>query len=370
MAIYVFLKREISNPVKVIAETLNYLSEGDFTKSVNDNISKKRDEIGFIGNKIEDMRKSIREIVAGVMNESKVIGNSVKVVFDDITDLQNEVTEISDSSQNVSAAMEETSASTEEMNATCHVIEEVMIDIAKQAVNGMKTTENISNRAEELKKRASASKENADIVYNDIHKNLKVSIDKANDIRQMLEFTDMIFGISEQTNLLALNASIEAARAGENGKGFSIVAEEIGELAEKSKDATKKMRDIVKSSVQSVERLINDSNKIVNFLDTKVMNDYDMFLKSGDSYLEDSQNVNDLLEHFSKATDELCSSISIMSKSIDDIAEASNSTTETVLGVSGNTQNVNEKVDDVYKQMNETKEKADVLIKLVDKFKI
>lgn len=316
------------------------------------------------------MRKSIGEIVAGVMNESKVIGNSVKVVFDDITNLQNEVTEISDSSQNVSAAMEETSASTEEMNATCHVIEDVMIDIARQAVTGMKTTENISNRAEELKKRVSASKENAYTVYKDIHESLEVSIDKANDIRKIFELTEMIFGISEQTNLLALNASIEAARAGENGKGFSIVAEEVGELAEKSKDVTKKMRDIVKSSVQSVERLINDSNKILNFLDTEVMNDYDMFLKTGDSYLEDSQNMNDLLKHFSKETDELCSSISIMSKSIDDIAAASNSTTEKLLNISGNTENVNEKVDDVYRQMNETKEKAGVLIKLVDRFKI
>lgn len=171
LVIYVFLKREISNPVKVIAETLTYLSEGDFTKRINDNISKKRDEIGFIGNKIEDMRKSIREIVAGVMNESKVIGNSVKVVFDDITDLKNEVTEISDSSQSVSAAMEETSASTEEMNATCHVIEEVMIDIAAASNGTTETvlaisgnTQNVNEKVDDVYRQMNETKEKSDVL--------------------------------------------------------------------------------------------------------------------------------------------------------------------------------------------------------------
>lgn len=64
------------------------------------------------------------------------------------------------------------------------------------------------------------SKSTVDKIYNEVQGNLKVSIDKANDIKTITECAEMIVAISEQTNLLALNASIEAARAGENGKAF------------------------------------------------------------------------------------------------------------------------------------------------------
>jgi len=79
------------------------------------------------------------------------------------------------------------------------------------------------------------------------------------------EITELISDITEQTNVLALNAAIQAASAGEAGRGFSVVAEEVQRLAERSADATRQIAALVKAiqtdtldAVDAMERSTQD----------------------------------------------------------------------------------------------------------------
>lgn len=72
--------------------------------------------------------------------------------------------------------------------------------------------------------------------------------------------TEIINEIVFQTKLLSFNASVEAARAGETGKGFTVVAEEVGNLARSSGEAASEISKLISSSVNTVEKMVKDTN--------------------------------------------------------------------------------------------------------------
>jgi len=70
----------------------------------------------------------------------------------------------------------------------------------------------------------------------------------------MAQAVRVVNEIADQTNLLSLNAAIEAAKAGEQGKGFSVVAEEVRKLAERSAQATREIQDLIREVDASVDQ--------------------------------------------------------------------------------------------------------------------
>ncbi|MGG7153574.1 methyl-accepting chemotaxis protein, partial [Clostridium neonatale] len=301
---------------------------------------------------IENMRKSVRNLVSRVIEDSKLIDGSAKLCFESIEILKEKVNNITNDSQEVLSVMEETTSYTEEINATTSTVTETMGMIKDRSINGMNASKENNNRIEEANNKIIISKDNLDKVYTEMHSNLKDSINNSKNIEYIKKSIGMIGDICDQTNLLALNASIEAARAGEHGKGFAVVAKEVSDLAEESKNVTYKMQEVVDIALESVEKLVSDSERILNFLDFEVVKNYEMFLATGQQYTKESNEMVSIFEEFNISTQKLYDSTNVMTKAIDDITSAANATTEDVMNIVGDVEHINSNSETLYEEIN------------------
>ncbi len=360
----------ISSPIKTVADYLNVVATGDFTGVVPQNLLKMKDETGVLANAIDAMQQSIKSIIKEVADESSSVSQILIDINNDMGHLSGSIEEISATTEELSAGTEETAASTEEMNATSLEIEKAIEVIATKAQDGAITAGNVSKMSEEMKKKAISSKEDALEIYNKTRNELRTAIEQSKAVNQINELSEAILEITSQTNLLALNAAIEAARAGEAGRGFAVVADEIRKLAEGSKNSISRIQEVTKVIFEAVNALSSSSKEIMEFIDKKVLNDYENLVNTSEQYDESSLNISDMVTEFSAISEELLASMQNMVKAIDEITSAANEEAQGATNIAQEASVITQMSDKAKKLTEVAKEKSDMLIKSVSKFKI
>ena len=325
VAVLVFMiAQDITKSLKKVVAEIEVIAGGNFAHRMQDNMMKRKDDFGQLAGTLETMRESICGLLSQVKIEAANIDTVVEAMDSSISNLNGEIEDVSATTEQLAASTEETAASTEQINSMTQQIDGAAKEIAIRAQDGATEAEEIHKRAAQTKEATVENRQKVQTMLGEIRGRLEQALEEAKVVEQIGVLADSILAITGQTNLLALNASIEAARAGEAGKGFAVVAEEIRVLAEQSKDAVANIQAVTENVDNAVANLANDSNHLLDFVDTDIVKSFDNFEKMADDYNMDASKINDLVSDFSATSEELVASISNITEAIEGITSASN----------------------------------------------
>lgn len=362
------ISRDITKSLKKIKDQFDIIAGGNFARKMQKPMLKRKDDFGQLANELEKMRESVRSLLAQVKIEAANIDTVVESIDSHVFNLNGEIEDVSATTEQLAASTQETAASAEQINGMTQQIEEAAREIAIRAQDGATEAEEIHQRATQTKDETVANRMKVKQMLSEIRQGLEKALEDAKVVEQIGVLADSILAITGQTNLLALNASIEAARAGEAGKGFAVVAEEIRVLAEQSKDAVANIQAVTENVNHAVRNLTSDSNRLLDFVDTDIVESFNNFEKMADDYNLDAAKINDLVSDFSATSEELVASITNITQAIDGISSASNDSAAGTTNIAQKTVSIASGSAEVMKGAKDAESSAEELRKNVNNF--
>ena len=368
--IAIWIAGDINHSVSAVKGGISVLASGNFRAEMDPKYLSRRDDFGQLNNEVEHMRNSTRDLISKVSHESSNVDAVVERINDNMKSLNIGIDEVSATTEQLAASMEETAATAENIQTITAEIENAAKNIAERATDGAQNVEEIHQKASNIRKKSKENRTKTLDVLKEIRSDLETALKEVEVVNQIDVLANSIMDVTDQTNLLALNASIEAARAGEAGKGFAVVAEEIRQLAEASKNAVTNIQGITSEVNATVGNLAKGADKLLQFVDTDVLNSFDMFENMAEEYNNDATNMSDLVNDFSAASEELLSSIDGVITAINDISEAMDEGAQGTVNIAEKAVSISQESKKVLEDAQTAGASAETLQSNVEKFSI
>ena len=263
------ISRGISKGIKELEQAALGIASGQF--STTEVTYESGDEMGHLANDMRSMITILSTVIRdetyllnemangnfGISSQAKdsYVGELDSVLSSlnmIIGNLRAALLQISQSAQQVAAGSEQVASGAQiqaqgatEQAASIEALSTAINDISEQVANNVKNAKAVNEQSKAVRADAEGSRRQ----MQDMLSAMAEIRSSSNLIGQII---NTINDIAFQTNILALNAGVEAARAGEHGKGFSVVANEIRQLATKSSEASKSTADLIKKSLDKV----------------------------------------------------------------------------------------------------------------------
>jgi methyl-accepting chemotaxis protein len=256
----------ITKPIGQVVNSIDQLSAGDLSIELH---MKRRDEIGGIGEKVNEMAGKYRDIIydiSGFLQEVSCgnltvqsnceypgefngIRSSMEMIAsrlnDTILNIRSSAEEVNSGAGQVSGASQALASGAAMQAETVEVLNASIVNISEMTGNNSDHVRKASDYVKQSATRVSAGNRHMQSLHSAMEE-VSLSSEKISGITKMIE--DIAF----QTNILALNAAVEAARAGSAGQGFAVVAGEVRNLSAKSADAAKQTARLIENTVKAV----------------------------------------------------------------------------------------------------------------------
>lgn len=342
-------------------------NEGDLTQKLD---IRTGDELELIADNVNKLLDYIREIMINIADNSISLNSSSTNVVQQLTHAEDSISNVSSTMEEMSAAMEETSASLSQVNDAVIQIYDVIEMISNNANAGRNSSNVIMDKASEIHSKASEEQKNARAQAQQIADIVNEKIERSKAVQEINLLTANIINITEQTNLLALNASIEAARAGDAGRGFAIVADEIGKLATDSAQTATQIQKVSTEVIAAVNELAEKAEQMLTFTKEVAMDGYDMLLQTSQNYRDDVADMNNSMSCFASESERAMLSIDQIKEAISAVSIAVDECTIGVTGVTETMLDLTTNVGDIEKEAASNSNIAGLLNDEVHKFKL
>jgi methyl-accepting chemotaxis protein len=255
------LVRQVTKPLKAVAETLTVLAEGRTDVEVR--YADRHDEIGMIARTVgvfKTNRIERRQLEAERLSAEKSAVERRKAERDQFVEAFR--TKIGGIIEQVMNSSDRFEKDAQQLSLTAHSTAEMSgqsADTSRQASEHVRSAATASNELSQSIVEISRRVQDSNSVAADAVKQANATDQRMAELTaagdRIGDVVKLITSIAEQTNLLALNATIEAARAGDAGRGFAVVAQEVKNLAGQTAKAT----DEISSHIVNMQRATGES---------------------------------------------------------------------------------------------------------------